>query len=251
MFNPFSLEEKTILVTGASSGIGRTTAVLCSKMGAKVVITARNEERLKETLSMMEGNGNFYIVADLTNEIDIKNLTDKLPLLDGVVHNAGVGNRVLCKAVKEIDIDNVFTPNVKGPILLQKYLLKQKKVKNEGSIIFIASRAPYAPSIGNAIYAASKGAILGYAQVLALEVAPRKIRVNSILPAMVWTELIAKDAEFMGVDYNELQKKYPLQRYGKPEDVANLVIYLLSDASSWMTGSAIDLTGGGEGTLTL
>lgn len=246
MFNPFSLEEKTILVTGASSGIGRTTAVLCSKMGAKVVITARNEERLKETLSMMEGNGNFYIVADLTNEIDIKNLTDKLPLLDGVVHNAGVGNRVLCKAVKEIDIDNVFTPNVKGPILLQKYLLKQKKVKNEGSIIFIASRAPYAPSIGNAIYAASKGAILGYAQVLALEVAPRKIRVNSILPAMVWTELIAKDAEFMGVDYNELQKKYPLQRYGKPEDVANLVIYLLSDASSWMTGSAIDLTGGAK-----
>lgn len=251
MFNPFSLEEKTILVTGASSGIGRTTAVSCSKMGAKVVITARNEERLKETLSMMEGNGNFYIVADLTNEIDIKNLTDKLPLLDGVVHNAGVGNRVLCKAVKEIDIDNVFTPNVKGPILLQKYLLKQKKVKNEGSIVFIASRAPYAPSIGNAIYAASKGAILGYAQVLALEVAPRKIRVNSILPAMVWTELIAKDAEFMGVDYNELQKKYPLQRYGKPEDVANLVIYLLSDASSWMTGSTIDLTGGGEGTLTL
>lgn len=246
MFNPFSLEEKTILVTGASSGIGRTTAVLCSKMGAKVVITARNEERLKETLSMMEGNGNFYIIADLTNEIDIKNLTDKLPLLDGVVHNAGVGNRVLCKAVKEIDIDSVFTPNVKGPILLQKYLLKQKKVKNEGSIIFIASRAPYAPSIGNAIYAASKGAILGYAQVLALEVAPRKIRVNSILPAMVWTELIAKDAEFMGVDYNELQKKYPLQRYGKPEDVANLVIYLLSDASSWMTGSAIDLTGGAK-----
>ncbi len=246
MFNPFSLEEKTILVTGASSGIGRTTAVLCSKMGAKVVITARNEERLKETLSMMEGNGNFYIVADFTNEIDIKNLTDKLPLLDGVVHNAGVGNRVLCKAVKEIDIDNVFTPNVKGPILLQKYLLKQKKVKNEGSIVFIASRAPYAPSIGNAIYAASKGAILGYAQVLALEVAPRKIRVNSILPAMVWTELIAKDAEFMGVDYNELQKKYPLQRYGKPEDVANLVIYLLSDASSWMTGSAIDLTGGAK-----
>lgn len=246
MFNPFSLEGKTILVTGASSGIGRETAVLCSKMGANAVITARNEEKLKETLSMMEGDFNSYIVADLTNEIDIKNLTDTVPLLDGVVHNAGVGNRVLCKAVKEIDIDNILGPNVKGPILLQKYLLKQKKIKNDGSIVFIASRAPYAPSVGNALYAASKGALLGYAQVLALEVAPKKIRVNSILPAMVWTELVAKDAELMGVDYNELQKKYPLQRYGKPEDVANLVIYLLSDASSWMTGSAIDLTGGAK-----
>ena len=216
----------------------------CSKMGAKVIITARNEERLKETLLMMEGEGNTFIVADISNEEDIIKLVDKLPVLHGVVHNAGAGNRVLCKAVKERDIDSIIAPNVKGPMLLQRHLLKQKKIQSEGSIVFIASRAPYAPSVGNAIYAASKGAILGYAQVLALEVAPKKIRVNSVLPAMVWTELVAKDAELMGADYNELQKKYPLQRYGKPEDVAHLVIYLLSDASSWMTGSAIDLTGG-------
>ncbi|MCF0243815.1 MAG: SDR family oxidoreductase [Bacteroidaceae bacterium] len=245
-YNPFSLEGKTVLVTGASSGIGREIAVDCSKMGADVVITARNEERLKETLQMMEGEGNSYVVADLTDEEAIKNLVDKLPALHGVVHNAGAGNRVLCKAVKERDIDNIIAPNVKGPMLLQRHLLKQKKILSEGSIVFIASRAPYAPSVGNAIYSASKGAILGYAQVLALEVAPKKIRVNSVLPAMVWTELVAKDAELMGVDYSELQKKYPLQRYGKPEDVAHLVIYLLSDASSWMTGSAIDLTGGAK-----
>ena len=246
MYNPFSLAGKTILVTGASSGIGRETAMDCSKMGAKVIITARNEERLKETLLMMEGEGNTFIVADISNEEDIIKLVDKLPVLHGVVHNAGAGNRVLCKAVKERDIDSIIAPNVKGPMLLQRHLLKQKKIQSEGSIVFIASRAPYAPSVGNAIYAASKGAILGYAQVLALEVAPKKIRVNSVLPAMVWTELVAKDAELMGADYNELQKKYPLQRYGKPEDVAHLVIYLLSDASSWMTGSAIDLTGGAK-----
>lgn len=251
MFNPFNLVGKTILVTGASSGIGREIAVSCSKMGANVVITARNEERLKETLSMMEGENNMYVVADLATEADIKELVNKLPALNGIVHNAGIGSRGLCKAIKEADIDNIMAPNVKGPMLLQKYLLKQKKINDEGSVVFIASRAPYAPSVGNAVYAASKGAILGYARVLALEVAPKKIRVNSILPAMVWTELVAKDAELMGVDYNELQKKYPLQRYGTPEDVANLVIYLLSDASSWMTGSAIDLTGGGEGLLTL
>ena len=243
-YNPFSLEGKTILVTGASSGIGRAIAVECSRMGAVVIVTARNEERLKETLFMMEGNRNKYIIADLTKENELAELVDNLPMLNGVVHNAGVGNRTVCNAIKESDIDGIFYPNVKGPILLQRQLLKKKKIEKESSIVFIASRAPYAPSVGNAVYAASKGAILGYAQVLGLEVASRKIRVNSILPAMVWTELVAHDSELMGADSNEIQKKYPLQRYGKPEDVAYLTVYLLSDASSWMTGSAIDLTGG-------
>lgn len=172
-------------------------------------------------------------------------------MLNGVVNNAGVGNRVLCKAIKESNLNEVILPNLYGPILLQRHLLKKKRIAKEASIVMIASRAPFAPSIGNAVYAASKGAILGYANVLALECAPQKVRVNSICPAMVWTELIEKDAALMGADYEDLQQKYPLKRYGKPEDVAYLSIYLLSDASSWMTGSAIDLTGGGEGTLTL
>lgn len=251
MYNPFSLNGKTILVTGASSGIGRSIAVECSRMGASVVLTGRNMERLNVTLEQMERGNHLILPADLSDESDIVSLVESLPALDGVVHNAGVGSRVICKAVKDSDIDFSFKPNFYGPVLLQWHLLKKKKINKEASIVFIASRAPFAPSIGNGIYAASKGAILGYANVLALEVAPQKIRVNSICPAMVWTDLVEKDASAMGADYHELQMKYPLKRYGKPEDVAYLAIYLLSDASCWMTGSAIDLTGGGEGTLTL
>lgn len=249
MYNPFSLDGKTILITGASSGIGRAIAVECSRMGAKVVITARNEARLQETLSMMSGDGHRKVCADLDSEESIINLVEGLPALNGVVHNAGIGDRSLCKTVKKDDIMRVISTNFGGPALLQKYLLKKKKIERAGSIVFIASRAPFAPSVGNALYSASKAAVLGYARVLGLEVAPQKIRVNSICPAMVWTELVEADAEITGANYSLEEQKYPLKRYGMPEDIAYLSIYLLSDASSWMTGSCIDITGGGEHTL--
>ncbi|WP_455637915.1 SDR family NAD(P)-dependent oxidoreductase [Parabacteroides sp.] len=249
MYNPFTLEGKTILVTGASSGIGRSIAIECSRMGAKVIITARNRERLSETLEQMEGSDNVVISADLSKEEEIIRLVSELPVLNGIVHNAGVSNRVISKAIKESDIDYVMKPNLYGPILLQRHIMKQKKIAKEGSVVFIASRASFSPSVGNGLYAATKGALIAYAKVLGLEVAPQKIRVNSICPAMVWTELVEKDASMMGVNYNEIQIEYPLKRYGKPEDVAYLSIYLLSNASSWMTGSCIDITGGGEGIL--
>ncbi len=243
-FNPFSLKGKTILVTGASSGIGRETAIVCSKMGARVVITGRNEERLQATLLQLSGTGNLAIVADITIQDQIDGLVDNCPELNGIVHCAGVGDRTLLKMVREKDIERVMNANFKAPVLLQRALLKKKKVKTEASIVFIASRAPFAPTIGNGIYAASKGAMIAYAKVLGLEVANQLIRVNCICPAMVWTELVQRDAEINGVDYHELEKSYPLKRYGQPNDIANLAIYLLSDASSWMTGSCIDITGG-------
>ncbi len=249
MYNPFSLIGKTILVTGASSGIGRSIALECSRMGASLLLTARNEARLQETLSLLVGECHKYICADLTNEESIQALVDQLPVLDGVVHNAGMAGRMPCKMVKAERMHQLMAANIEGPVLLQKHLMKKKKLIQGGSIVFIASRAPFAPAVGNAIYAASKGAILGYAKCLGLELAPQRIRVNSICPAMVWTELVAKDAEQTEGNYEELQKKYPLQRFGKPEDVAYLAVYLLSDASSWMTGSQLDITGGGELTL--
>ena len=248
-YNPFSLEGKVVLVTGASSGIGRAIAIECSKMGAIVIITARNEARLKETLSMMDGDNHQMIIADLNNEESIQSLVEELPSLNGVVHNAGMSYRMPCKMVNSKQMSLVMQTNFEGPALLQKYLMKKKKVEKGASIVFIASRAPYAPASGNAIYAASKGALLGYAKCLGLEVASQKIRVNSICPAMIWTDLVAKDAEQTGENYIEAQEKYPLKRYGKPEDVAYLTVYLLSDASQWMTGSQIDITGGGELTL--
>lgn len=247
--NPFSLENKTVLVTGASSGIGRSIAIECSKMGAQVVITARSDLMLNETLSMMSGDGHLAILADIGNEESIIELVNRMPLLNGVVHNAGISHRAPCKMIKKDALELVMKTNFEGPVLLQKHLMKRKKIDREASIVFIASRAPFAPATGNGIYAASKGAMLGYAKCLGLELAPQKVRVNSICPALIQTDLMVKDSEQIGEDLISVQEHYPLKRFGKPEDVAYLTIYLLSDASQWMTGSQIDITGGGELTL--
>lgn len=249
MKSPFSLESKTILVTGASSGIGKAIAVECSKMGATLIISGRNEERLTQTFQALAGTSNRMLVADLTQEEAIDAMAQECPQLDGVVHCAGVGDRTLLKMVKEADIQRVMSANFEAPVLLQKSLLKKKKIKKNASIVMMASRAPFAPTVGNGIYAASKGALIAYAKVLGLELASQKIRVNCICPAMVWTELVERDAQITGIDYHEKEKEYPLGRYGKPEDIAYLTIYLLSNASEWITGSCFDVTGGGEFTL--
>ena len=242
-FNPFSLEGKTVLVTGASSGIGQAIAIACSKMKATVLITGRNIQKLEYTLSLLEGDNHQILIADLTNETDINNLVSQLPKLDGIVYNAGIGSRKLCKMIEKEDIDTVMSTNFSSSVLLQSAILSAKKINKDASIVFIASRAAESPSIGNAIYSASKGAIISYAKCLGLELAPRQIRVNCICPAMVWTDLIIQE----GVSKEELEEaqlKYPLKRYGKPEDIAYLAIYLLSNASNWMTGSVLDITGG-------
>lgn len=241
--NPFSLQDKTILVTGASSGIGQAIAVACSRMGAKVVANGRNVQKLVSTMSSLEGAGNIMLPGDLTKSDDIMNIMIQLPKLDGVVHCAGIGHRQPTKLLTEAEIDKVMNTNFKATVLLQTELMKDKKLNKDGSVVFVASAASQMPSFGNAVYSASKAAIIGYAKCLALELAPRGIRVNCICPAMVWTDLIMQE----GVGREELEQaqlKYPLKRYGKPVDVANLAIYLLSDASQWMTNSCIDITGG-------
>ena len=242
-FNPFTLQRKTILVTGASSGIGKAIAIACSKMGANVIANGRNVQKLEAVMAAMEGMGNIQIPADLTKVDDLTKLIAQLSKLDGVVHCAGIGHRQPAKLLTESEIDKVMNTNFKATVLLQTELMKGKKLNKDGSVVFIASAAPQMPSFGNAAYTASKAAIIGYAKCLALELAPRGIRVNCICPAMVWTDLIMQE----GVGKEELlqaQQKYPLKRYGQPEDVANLAIYLLSDASKWMTNSCIDITGG-------
>ena len=244
-FNPFSLEGKTILVTGASSGIGQAIAVSVSKMGASVIINGRNMAKLENTLLQMAGDKNSVVSADITKSEEIDTLASAVPQLEGIVHCAGIGHRMPAKMVTENDIDSVMKANFNGAVLLQAALLSKKKVKKDSSIVFIASKAAEYPSPGNAIYSASKGALISYARCLALELAPRGIRVNCICPAMVWTDLIMQN-EVTLEQLQESEKKYPLKRYGKPEDVANLAIYLLSDGSSWMTNSCIDLSGGGN-----
>ena len=189
-------------------------------------------------------------MVNLTKKNDIDNLVMQLPKLDGVVQNAGISvKRELCNFISPSSFNETIAINLEAPIMLQKSILSNKLLKKESSVVFIASRAPFSPSIGNSIYSASKGAIIAYAKVLALELAHRKIRVNSICPAMVWTDMILSGSSITQEEYKESEMKYPLKRYGNPEDIAYLTIYLLSNASSWMTGSSIDITGGGEGVL--
>ncbi len=246
----FGLQGKNALVTGGASGIGRATAIECSRMGATLVITGRNTERLQETYDALEGTGHLRMVADLTDEAQVSGLVAGLPRLNGIVHNAGIGDRTPCKMIRREKLDLVMGTNFTAPVLLQTALMRAKKIEREASIVFMASRAPFAPVRGNALYTAAKAGLLGYARVLGLEVAPQKIRVNCICPAMVLTELEMRDFEQVGADYRQDELLYPLKRYGKPEEIAYLVVYLLSDASAWMTGSKIDITGGGEFVLT-
>lgn len=234
--------DKTILVTGASSGIGRAIAIACAKRGNTVVLTGRNIARLEETRALMAGEGHMIIPADLTNEAQRRALAEQVPALNGVVHCAGIGSRVLCKMLEPDDVQHVMDANFTAPVLLQTALLQVKKITAGSSIVFIASAAASMPSVGNAIYSASKGALISYAKCLALELAPRKIRVNCISPAMVWTDLALVGAT--EEQLHEAEQAYPLKRYAQPEDIAPMAVYLLSEEALWVTGSNFELTGG-------
>lgn len=234
--------NKTILITGASSGIGRAIAIACATKGMTVVLTGRNIARLNETLAMMSGDGHIILPCDLTDEAQRRALSEQMPMLDGVVHCAGIGSRVLCKMLEPDDVQHVMDVNFNAPALLQTALLQEKKIAAGGSIVFIASAAATMPSVGNAIYSASKAALISYAKCLALELAPRKIRVNCISPAMVWTDLALVGAT--KEQLREAEQAYPLKRYAQPEDIAPMAVYLLSEESGWVTGSNFELTGG-------
>ena len=244
--NPFSLEGKTVLVTGSSSGIGRAVAQSCAAAGASVVLSGRNQQRLDETLASLDtsaGAAHTVLPCDLSDTQAVRRMAEDCPPLDGIAHCAGIGPRVLCKQLEEADVDRLMAVNFKGAVMLQAELLRHKKVSKGCSIVFVSSQAVNLPTAGNAVYSASKGALVSYANCLALELAPRLVRVNCILPAMVWTDLIFEG----GITEEELrkdEKAYPLKRYGTPLDVAHLALFLLSPASSWMTGSKIKIDGG-------
>ncbi len=243
-YNPYSLEGKTILITGASSGIGQATAIECSKLGANVIIIGRNEERLKATISQMEGESNFYLKCDFSDPSNLDSIIDQLPKLDGLVNNAGVGHMTPIPFIKEKDLEEIFKVNTFTPILLLKLLSKKKLLKKNSSVVFTSSVAGLgAASTGNGIYTASKGALSAFIKVAALELATKGIRVNAVCPGMTKTPLIENES----VQEEELQKdmeRYPLKRYADPKEIAWGIIYLLSDASSFVTGDNLVIDGG-------
>ena len=243
-YNPMSLCGKIILVSGASSGIGQAIAIECSRLGATVICTARNEKRLKETLSQMSGEGHSYIVADLDNSEEIDAVVSQLPKLDGVSHNAGIGQTMLCAYIKKDAMESIFQTNTFACIELQTKLIKKRKLNKGASIVLMSSLSSKKAYLGNAAYGMTKAAIEAYGRFLAQELGAKDIRVNSIHPGMVITPMTTNPAGFSQEQCDEDAKKYALGRYGQPEEIAHLAAFLLSDAAAWITGEDIVIDGG-------
>jgi len=231
------------MVTGASSGIGRATAIECSKMGASVIVTGRNEERLNETFKALGGEGHQQIVADLTNQEDIDILVSQIGALDGLVNNAGLGRNKPIGFIKMDDLEYVYQTNVFACILLTKSLLKKKKINKGGSLVFTSSISSRLNSPGIAMYASSKAAVSSFMRSCAVELGDKGIRSNAVLPGMVETKLITR-GDYTEEDFEKDKNLYALKRYGKPQEIAYAIIYLLSDASSWVTGTSLVVDGG-------
>ena len=242
-YNPFSLEGKTLLVTGASSGIGRGICVDCSKMGATVHLMARNEERLNETRSQMEGEGHQNHLADLCSTEEINALVDALPVLDGVVLCAGIIKTVPVKNISEEAMIEIFNANIMGDIKLCSRLLKKKKLSHGASVVFISSVSTFNVKVGNSLYSATKGAVNSFAKAMALEVSKQKMRVNCIQPGFVPSGILNSGAIEEDAFLNFYAERHPLG-FGTPTDIANCCIFLLSDAARWVTGSIFTIDGG-------
>lgn len=245
--NPFSLEGKTILVTGASSGIGRGICIQCSRMGAKLVLNGRNCEKLNETMSLLSGSGHIIIASDISQQDGIDRLVESCPAINGFVNCAGILEFATVKSIRRPLLSKVLDTNAVAPIMLTQGLLKKKRMGANSSIVFISSLSGnYIGGTGEIAYSFSKAAINGYVKTAALELGPRSIRMNTVCPALVPTDLSIKYHEIVDEEKMkaEIPTKYPLGRMGTVEDVANATIYLLSDASSWVTGTDIILDGG-------
>ena len=243
-YNPYSLYGKTILVTGASSGIGRATAIECSRMGAKLIITGRNEDRLQQTFASLEGGDHKQIAIDISTNDGVLNLVENVSAVDCVFNNAGITTAKPIGFISEDWFDRLFNINVKASILLTNMMVKKKKINKGGSIVFSSSIGRYVVAPGNVLYSSTKGALSSFMKGAAIELSSKMIRCNAILPGMIETPIM-KGKDSISEEQWELNKqKYPLKRFGTPEEVAWLVIYLFSDASRFVTGSEFVIDGG-------
>ena len=245
-FNPFSLAGKRILITGATSGLGHATAIACAKMGAEIIGIGRDAIRLTDTLEELNKISNLshqMLFADLTDDNDREALLAQIiNPVDGVIHGAGISALSPVRMINKEHLRKVQAINVEAPTLLTQALLKKNIVSADGSIVFIASIAAHIGVAGVAAYSGTKASLLAIARCLAMEVVKRRIRVNCLSPALVETPMLEATAMVVSNIENERQN-YPLG-FGKPDDVANAAIFLLSDASRWITGTTIVMDGG-------
>lgn len=244
MYNPFQLTNKTILITGASSGIGRATAIECSKMGAKIIACGRNVERLDSTISCLEGSGHRKFVGDLVDSNVIEELVSFIDSIDGAFFAASQTMVLPIVFSSEVKFKEIYCNNLFPNIELLRLLIKKKKVREHGSIVYVVSIGGTTVfESGLAAYGSAKAALNSFIRYAALEFAPKKIRVNGISPGAVDTPMI-HEGNVSDDDLADCISRCPLKRWGQPEDVARGAVYLLSDASSWVTGHTLVIDGG-------
>jgi NAD(P)-dependent dehydrogenase (short-subunit alcohol dehydrogenase family) len=236
---PFGLSGKSVLVTGASSGIGRAVALRCAQAGASVVVTGRDADRLTQTLQSLPGEGHRAMPADLVDPAALRALADNCGPLDGVVHSAGVRGLSPIRMAGEKFVRNVMQINYEVPVLLTQRLLHKNVLRDNSSMIFMSSIAAHIGTVGVGIYSGSKAALVGTMRCLALEIAKRGMRANCLCPGLVETNLITEDPSW----FEGQKQRYPLG-IGTPDDVAYACLYLLSDASRKVTGIEFNMDGG-------
>lgn len=249
-YNPFSLANKVILVTGASSGIGAQCAIDCSRMGAKVILVARNEERLKLTLNRMEGDGHLVLPFDLSSsdglKETVKEVVGQVGKINGVVNCAGISSVTPLKLVTDELLDQFFRTNVYAAINLSKEVTRAGNYDKEGgcSIIFLASIMGLCGEKCKTMYSATKGALIAAARSMACELAKNRVRVNVVSPGAIETPINAKLPHMADPELRkELEAKH-LLGLGECSDISNACIYLLSDAAKWVTGQNLIVDGG-------
>lgn len=248
--NPFSLEDKKILVTGASSGIGQAIAIWISRMGGQVALLARSKEKLEKTFSLLEGCNHRIVPLDLFSqeyeiEETIDNLIQEWGLLHGMVHSAGLYVMSPLRSFRYEESEEIFKLNYNVFLLLSKFLVKKGKMLPQSSIVAISSVAGLKGNVALSLYGASKAALISSIRSLALEYASKGIRFNSICPGWVNTPMLKSTREKLGEELFEqnIVSSHPLG-LGTPNDIAYAAIYLLSDASRWVTGSSLIIDGG-------
>lgn len=244
--NPMDMSGRTVLVTGASSGIGRDTCVLLGELGAKVVLVARNRERLEETLSMMGEGGHHAVVKDLT---EVEGITEwligtcaEVGKLDGMVHCAGISATQAVRYLDWEDVDRILSINLKAALALAKGLRHKKCRSSDGArLVLMSSAAGVSGYPGMSAYSASKAAIIGLTRSLAVELVRDGIRVNCVTPGLVATEMVSGLEESIG---NFCSEQDHLLGVGKPRDVSQMIAFLLGETGNWITGQSFVLDGG-------
>ena len=249
MVYPMDLSGKFIMVTGASSGIGKAIAISLSKLGANVILVSRNEDRLKETYAALDPGNHCYYPLDLNNVDEIGNMISSVcsndRKLDGLVHSAGISMTTPIQYLKQIDLRNIMSVNFFSFVELVKHFSKRAHNNNGGSIVAVSSISSKVGARGLVAYCASKGALESAIRAMALELVPKNIRINAVSPGMIATQIYDGLKEIVNNNNFETDlKKRQIMGIGDPEDVALAAAYLLSDASKFITGTSMVVDGG-------